>query len=110
VPAVGVALGDRDDGVSVSPDKLVRSGHERFDGTGSPDGLVGQGIPLGAHRRGLRRLGRDITTRPYRRALSTADALAELRRCSGTQFDRVVVRALCAEIERPRVHARAVAA
>ena len=40
-----------------------------------------------------------ITTRPYRLALSTADALQELRRGSGTQFDPVVVRALCAEVD-----------
>jgi HD-GYP domain-containing protein (c-di-GMP phosphodiesterase class II) len=40
-----------------------------------------------------------ITNRPYRRALSRAAALAEMRRGSGTQFDPVVVRALCAEIE-----------
>ena len=91
--------------------KLVRSSHERFDGTGYPDGLVGQGIPLGARIvSACDAWDAMITTRPYRRALSTADALAELRRCSGTQFDPVVVRALCAEIEGPRVGARAVAA
>ena len=46
-----------------------------------------------------------ITTRPYRHALSTADALQELRRCSGTQFDPVVVRALCAEVDSARERA-----
>ena len=40
-----------------------------------------------------------ITTRPYRKALSVADALAEIRRCAGTQFDPDVVVALCAEVE-----------
>jgi HD-GYP domain-containing protein (c-di-GMP phosphodiesterase class II) len=47
-------------------------------------------------------VGRDDHDRPYRRALSTADALLELRRCSGTQFDPVVVRALCAEVDSAR--------
>jgi two-component system, cell cycle response regulator len=91
--------------------KLVRSSHERFDGTGYPDRLAGETIPLGARIvSACDAWDAMITTRPYRRALSTADALAELRRCSGTQFDPVVVRALCAEIEGPRVDARAVAA
>jgi two-component system, cell cycle response regulator len=80
--------------------KLVRSSHERFDGTGYPDGLVGQTIPLGARIvSACDAWDAMITTRPYRHALSTADALQELRRCSGTQFDPVVVRALCAEVD-----------
>ena len=83
--------------------KLVRSSHERFDGTGYPDGLVGQTIPLGARIvSACDAWDAMITTRPYRHALSTADALQELRRCSGTQFDPVVVRALCAEVDSAR--------
>ena len=82
---------------------LVRSSHERFDGTGYPDGLVGQTIPLGARIvSACDAWDAMITTRPYRHALSTADALQELRRCSGTQFDPVVVRALCAEVDSAR--------
>jgi HD-GYP domain-containing protein (c-di-GMP phosphodiesterase class II) len=42
-----------------------------------------------------------ITTRPYRKAMSVGDALAELQRCAGTQFDPDVVEALCAEVLTP---------
>src|SRR5262249_34935536 len=62
--------------------------HERYDGKGYPDGLAGQGIPL---------MGRIIcladcfdamtSTRTYRKALPLEVTLADIRRCSGTQFD-----------------------
>ena len=74
---------------------IVRSCHENWDGSGYPDGLEGEEIP---------RLARIImccdafnamtTDRSYRRALSPANAVAELRRNAGTQFDPVVVEAL----------------
>jgi HD-GYP domain-containing protein (c-di-GMP phosphodiesterase class II) len=82
---------------------IVRSCHENWDGSGYPDGLAGEEIP---------RLARIImccdafnamtTDRSYRRALSPANAVAELRRNAGTQFDPVVVAALleCLPIER----------
>jgi two-component system, cell cycle response regulator len=75
--------------------RLVRSTHERMDGQGYPDGLTGADIPL---------LSRIISVcdaflamtvdRPYRRAMASEDAIAELRRCAGTQFDPDVVEAL----------------
>jgi two-component system cell cycle response regulator len=93
--------------------KLVRSSHERFDGSGYPDGLAGQTIPLGARIvSACDAWDAMTTTRPYRQALSRREALTELRRCSGTQFDPTVVRALCAEVATPRmgVDARAAVA
>ena len=80
--------------------KLVRSSHERFDGTGYPDGLAGQSIPLGARIvSACDAWDAMITTRPYRKAMAMADALDELRHCSGSQFDPDVVAALCAEVD-----------
>jgi two-component system cell cycle response regulator len=75
--------------------RLVRSTHERLDGLGYPDGMSGADIPL---------LSRIVSAcdaflamteeRPYRRAMASEDAIAELRRCAGTQFDPDVVEAL----------------
>ena len=91
--------------------KLVRSSHERFDGTGYPDGLAGESIPLGARIvSACDAWDAMITTRPYRKAMTLADALAELQRCSGTQFDPVVVGALCAEVDGARSAGVAVSA
>ncbi len=76
---------------------LVRSSHERFDGTGYPDALAGDAIPLGAGIIAVcDAFDAMISERPYRPALSTRDALTELRRCSGEQFDPHVVDAVCA--------------
>jgi len=87
--------------------KLVRSSHERFDGTGYPDRLAGQAIPLGSRIvSACDAWDAMTTTRPYRRAMTRTAALAEMRRCSGSQFDPTVVRALCAEVETPRPRAQ----
>jgi two-component system cell cycle response regulator len=75
--------------------RLVRSTHERLDGMGYPDGLSGEQIPLLARIVSACDAFHAMTEpRPYRPALSEENALAELRRCSGTQFDPVVVEAL----------------
>ncbi len=72
--------------------KYIRHHRERFDGTGYPDGLKGQIIPLGARIIGVTESFDAMTrTRPYRQALTRSQALAELQRCSGTQFDPNVV-------------------
>jgi two-component system cell cycle response regulator len=73
---------------------LVRSSHERFDGSGYPDGLAGTAIPL-VSRIVLVCDAFDAMTsqRPHADALTIEAALAELQRNSGTQFDPVVVTA-----------------
>ena len=75
--------------------RLVRSSHERLDGTGYPDGLAGDDIPLGARVVAVCDAFDAMTSdRPYRHgACQRRDALAELRRCAGHQFDPVVVAA-----------------
>jgi putative nucleotidyltransferase with HDIG domain len=74
--------------------RIVRSHHERMDGGGFPDGLVGDAIPMEARIVAVADAFDAMTTdRPYRRGMSVSDAVAELRRCSGTQFDPVIVEA-----------------
>jgi diguanylate cyclase (GGDEF)-like protein len=72
--------------------KLVRSSHERWDGTGYPDALGAEEIPLGARIIFVCDAFEAMTEeRSYRQALNRDEALAELRRCAGTQFDPQVV-------------------
>ena len=77
--------------------ELVRSSHEHWNGGGYPDALAGQAIPLGSRIVAVADAFDAMTTdRAYRAAGAPEDALAELRRCAGTQFDPVVVDAFCA--------------
>lgn len=90
---VGGALGD------VGP--IVRSCHEHYDGGGYPDGLAGAEIPLVARIVcACDALSAMTTDRPYRAAMPLADALDELRRNAGGQFDPRVVLALEAVLSR----------
>jgi putative nucleotidyltransferase with HDIG domain len=74
---------------------IVRASHESFDGSGYPDGLAGQAIPLEARIvSACDAFNAMTTTRSYRRAMSDAAAVAEMQRCAGTQFDPEVVDAL----------------
>ena len=72
--------------------KYIRHHRERYDGTGYPDGLKGQVIPLGARVIAVAEAFDAMTrSRPYRKALTAAQAMSELRRCASTQFDQNVV-------------------
>jgi response regulator RpfG family c-di-GMP phosphodiesterase len=94
---------------------IVRSHHERFDGRGIPDGLAGNDIPLEARIAAAADAFDAMTSgRPYRASpLSIEDALAEMRRNSGLQFDPVVLAALLRSVESGAVdlsaHAKAAA-
>jgi HD-GYP domain-containing protein (c-di-GMP phosphodiesterase class II) len=79
--------------------RIVRSCHEDWDGTGYPDGLCGDQIPLVARIvRCCDAFSAMTTDRSYRKALPVSEAVAELRRCSGTDFDPDVVEALIAAV------------
>jgi HD domain len=91
---------DRVGGLLGRVGEIVRSCHERWDGTGYPDALRGEEIPLESRIVFAADAFNAMTTnRPYRNAMSQADALEELRAGAGTQFDPSVVEALCALIE-----------
>jgi diguanylate cyclase (GGDEF)-like protein len=81
---------------------LVRSSHERYDGDGYPDGLSGDAIPIGSRIISVCDAFDAMTSdRPYRLAMTPEDALAELQRCSGAQFDPAVVVAFEATLYQP---------
>jgi putative nucleotidyltransferase with HDIG domain len=80
---------------------IVRSSHERFDGSGYPDGLAAEAIPLEARIVCCCDAFNAMTTdRSYRTARPVEAAVRELRRCAGTQFDPAVVDAAVAVVER----------
>ncbi len=86
--------------------RIVRHHHERWDGTGYPDHLQGTAIPLGARILAVvDAYGAIIDDRPYKPAHTHGEAVAELRRCAGTQFDPQVVEAFCRVIEDEKQHA-----
>jgi HD-GYP domain-containing protein (c-di-GMP phosphodiesterase class II) len=71
---------------------IVRAAHEHWDGSGYPDGLDGDRIPLSSRIVMVCDAYHAMTSdRPYRKALSEDVALDELRRYAGTQFDPVIV-------------------
>ncbi len=80
--------------------KLVRSSHERWDGKGYPDRLRGEEIPIGSRIIGVcDAFGAMTQDRSYRASLTSKEAMAELRRCAGRQFDPLVVALFCEVLE-----------
>jgi diguanylate cyclase (GGDEF)-like protein len=84
------------DGLGIEPvESWVLHHHEHWDGSGYPDGLIGEAIPLGARIILVADAFEAITAdRPYRPAQSAEAALAELRDKAGSQFDPTVVAGL----------------
>jgi HD-GYP domain-containing protein (c-di-GMP phosphodiesterase class II) len=97
---IGEEMLSRVGGVIGDVGSIVRSCHERWDGAGYPDGLTGEKIPLIARIVCTTDAYSAMTTdRPYREARSPEEALSELRRCAGTQFDPRVVDAIEAVVD-----------
>jgi putative nucleotidyltransferase with HDIG domain len=92
---VGEEMLQRVGGVLADVGRIVRSSHEHYDGSGYPDGLVGEEIPIEARIvTCCDAFSAMTTTRSYREALPVETALAELHDCSGSQFDPQVAAAL----------------
>lgn len=81
--------------------EVVRYHHEMFDGSGYPEGLTGEGIPLAARVFSIVDAFDAMTTdRPYREALHLEQAAGELEKMAGTQFDPEIVRVFVPMCER----------
>ena len=97
----GQRMLDRVGGLLSEVGRIVRSSHERWDGSGYPDGLAGDEIPLGSTIVSCCDAFNAMTTdRSYRAAMSLEEALAELLRESGSQFNPAVVEVLTRIVER----------
>ncbi len=98
-PGFGGEMLDRVGGALSEAAPIVRAHHERWDGAGYPDQLAGAEIPIEARIiTACDSFSAMTTNRSYRRAMTQREALEELERCSGTQFDPAVVTALRAVV------------
>jgi HD-GYP domain-containing protein (c-di-GMP phosphodiesterase class II) len=98
----GEAMLNRVGGVLADVGRIVRSSHEHYDGSGYPDGLAGDEIPIEARIvTCCDAFSAMTTTRSYRKAMPQAAAIAELRACAGSQFDAEVVAAVIAVVIEP---------
>ncbi len=92
---VGETMLKRIGGLLAEVGEVVRCSHEHYDGSGYPDGLRGEAIPIEARIvTCCDAFSAMTTTRSYRTAMSVEKALAELRACAGTQFDPRVTKCL----------------
>jgi two-component system, cell cycle response regulator len=88
--------------------KMVRASHERYDGTGYPDGLSGESIPLGSRIVAVCDAFHAMTTsRAYHDTATFEDAFGELQSCAGSQFDPEVVQAFITELRGASASAQA---
>lgn len=86
--------------VSDNAVEIIRHHHDRYNGTGFEQTIRGEKIPLGARIIAVADSYDAMTSdRPYRKAMSISEALAELERCNGSQFDPSVVRAFLKVLE-----------
>ncbi|HEX3174479.1 MAG TPA: HD-GYP domain-containing protein [Solirubrobacterales bacterium] len=91
----GEEMLNRVGGVLSEVGRIVRSSHEHYDGSGYPDGLAGEEIPIEARIVACcDAFSAMTTTRSYRKAMPVEAALAEVRACAGTQFDPRVAESL----------------
>jgi HD-GYP domain-containing protein (c-di-GMP phosphodiesterase class II) len=98
----GQVLLERVGGLLGHVGRIVRSCHEDWDGSGYPDGLAGEEIPMIARIvTACDAFSAMTTTRSYRKARSEEEACAELARCAGTQFDPRVVESILRSVQRP---------
>jgi putative nucleotidyltransferase with HDIG domain len=94
-PVRGYEIVSEIDFLKAAAETAVRHHHERMDGRGYPDGLVGEQIPVIARIVMVCDAFDSMTsTRVYRKAKGIEDAMVELHRCAGTQFDEVALAAL----------------
>jgi diguanylate cyclase (GGDEF)-like protein len=102
-PELGFSLLD---GLDLEPvDRWILHHHEHWDGSGYPDGLAGNAIPIGSRIILVADAFEAMTAdRPYRTAMSVEDALAELHRKAGVQFDPEVVNAFTAYLNEFRTN------
>lgn len=101
-PEIGARIVERVKNLSsVAP--IIRAHQERYDGMGYPDGLQAEAIPLTARIISVVDAYVAMTDdRVYRKARTHAEALEELKRCAGTQFDPAVVKAFLKALDVPR--------
>jgi putative nucleotidyltransferase with HDIG domain len=101
----GQEMLERVGGVLAEVGIIVRHHHERWDGRGYPDRIAGEAIPLAARIICACDAYSAMTTnRSYRAAMPVADAVAELERCAGAQFDAAVVQALLRAVAKHPEH------